>query len=68
MQAFVVGVQSRGKRKRKEPSQVEERKKVAKAAQVVKRKEDLATKKTKAAGVAVNDRERTKKDFRDMAS
>ena len=68
MQAFVVGVQSQAKSKRKEPSRAEERKKVAKAAQVVKRKEDLATKKTKAAGVAVNDRERTKKDFRYMAS
>ena len=68
VQEFVVGVQSRAKSKRKEPSWAEERKKVAKAAQVVKRKEDLATEKTKAAGVAVNDRERTKKDFRDMAS
>ena len=68
VQAFVFGVQSQAKRKRKEPSRAEERKKVAKAARVVKREEDLATEKTKAAGVAVNDRERTKKDFRDMAS
>ena len=68
VQAFVVGVQLRAKRKRKEPSRSEERKKVAKAARVVKRKEDLATEKTKDAGVAVNDRERTKKDFIDMAS
>ena len=68
MQAFVVGVQSQAKSKRKEPSRAEERKKVAKAARVVKREEDLTTEKTKAAGVAVNDRERTKKDFRDIAS
>ena len=67
MQAFVVGVQSRSKRKRKEPSRAEERKKVAKAARVVKREEDLATEKTKAAVVYVNDRERTKNYFRYMA-